>query len=375
MIPLVDLRAGFEEVRAEVLAGFVEALESMKLFIGPNTTALEAEFARFVGSRECIGVSNGTDALVLALEACGIGPGDEVIMPAHTFFATAEAAIHVGAVPIFVDVDPVTMTIDAEGVAAAVGPRTRAVLPVHLYGHPAEMTGIGSVAARHDLTVIEDASQAHGARAHGRAVGTFGRAAGFSCYFTKNLGAYGEAGLITTDDHEVAARVRLLRSHGHATKERHDAVGYNFRLDELQAVVLRARLKRLAADNERRRRIAGMYRERLAEVPGLTLPATAPWAEHVFHLFVIRSEERDRLREFLTSREIGTGVHYAVPIHRQPAIEALGRVLPSLPVTERIVGEILSLPVYPQMTETQVDQVCDGIRAFALQGSRGSRTR
>src|ERR1043166_9195022 len=235
VIPLVDLRAGFEEVRGEVLAGFVDALESMRLLIGPNTTALESEVARFIGSRDCIGVSNGTDALVLALEACGVGPGDEVIVPSHTFFATVEAVIHVGAVPDFVDVDPVTLTIDP-----------------------------GAVAARHGLTVIEDVSQAHGARAHGRAVGTFGRAAGFSCYFTKNLGAYGEAGLITTDDAEVAGRVRLLRNHGHATKERHDAVGYNSRLDELQAVVLGARIKRLAADNERRRRIAGKDRERLA---------------------------------------------------------------------------------------------------------------
>lgn len=374
MIPLVDLRAGFEEVRGEVLAGFVDALESMRLFIGPNTTALESEFARFIGSRDCIGVSNGTDALVLALEACGVGPGDEVIVPSHTFFATVEAVIHVGAVPVFVDVDPVTLTIDPGAVAAAVGPRARAVMPVHLYGHPADMAEIGAVAARHGLTVIEDVSQAHGARAHGRAVGTFGRAAGFSCYFTKNLGAYGEAGLITTDDAEVAGRVRLLRNHGHATKERHDAVGYNFRLDELQAVVLRARLKRLAADNERRRRIAGKYRERLAGVPGITLPATAAWAEHVFHLFVIRSDDRDRLRDFLAGREIGTGIHYAVPVHRQPAIEARGLVVPSLPVTERIVGEILSLPVYPQMTETQVDQVCDAIRAFAAQGSLRTRT-
>lgn len=369
MIPLVDLRAGFDEVRSEVLEGFVAALESMKLFLGPNTTALEAEFAQFVGARACLGVSNGTDALVLALEACGIRPGDEVILPSHTFFATAEAVVHVGATPIFVDIDSVTMTMDVGHLNQVIGPRTRAIVPVHLYGHPADMVGIEAVADARGVAVIEDASQAHGAKANGRSVGTFGKAAGFSCYFTKNLGAYGEAGLITTNDPSVADRIRLLRNHGHATKERHDVVGYNYRLDEMQAVVLRAKLKRLTLDNERRRRVAGMYSERLSGVPGVTLPATASWAEHVFHLYVIRSTDRDRLREFLTDRGIGTGIHYAIPIHRQPAIQSLGRPTPSLPVTDRVVGEILSLPIFPQIREDQVDEICQAIREFAGQGS------
>lgn len=370
MIPLVDLRAGFEEVRDEVMGGFREALESMKLFLGPNTTALEAEFARFIGARDCVGVSNGTDALVLALEACGIGPGDEVIMPAHTFFATAEAAIHVGAVPVFVDVDPETMTIDVARLEEAVTARTRAILPVHLYGHPADMRAILRIAERHALIVIEDASQAHGAKANGQCTGTFGNATGFSCYFTKNLGAYGEAGLVTTNDTGIADRVRLLRNHGHGSKERHDVVGYNYRLDELQAVVLRAKLKRLASDNDRRRRTAARYGERLGGVPGITLPARAPWAEPVYHLYVIRCSERDRLREFLAARGIGTGVHYAIPIHRQPAIVALGRKMPSLPVTDRVVSEILSLPIFPQLTESQIDEVCDAIGEFTRQGSQ-----
>jgi dTDP-4-amino-4,6-dideoxygalactose transaminase len=265
---------------------------------------------------------------------------------------------------VFADVTLATYTLDPGQVAAKVGPRTKAIVPVHLYGHPADLGGLADAIAGRSVDIIEDASQAHGARYQGECVGTYGRAAAFSCYFTKNLGAYGEAGLVTAQDDDLVSRLRMLRNHGHVTKECHELVGFNNRMDEIQAAILRIKLRRLQDDNSRRRRIADAYRERLEGVAGITLPATADWAAPVFHLFVIRHPRRNELRAFLQERGIATGIHYAVPIHLQPAMASLGYSMGQFPVTESLCGQILSLPMYPQLSLAQVDEVCDRIRAF-----------
>ena len=364
-VPFVDLRSQYRAIEGEVKAAIADVLESMELMLGPNVRAFEAEFAAYCRARFAIGVANGTDALQLALRACGVAPGDEVVTVSHSFFATAEAIMQVGAVPVYVDIDPATYTMDAGLLEAAIGPRTRAILPVHLYGQMADMDAIMAVARRHGLAVIEDACQAHGAEDRGRRAGSIGDAAAFSFYMSKNLGAYGDAGAVTTNSRAVADQVRLLRDHGSAHKYEHQEVGLNSRLDEIQAAVLRIKLRRLEGWNDQRAECAARYGEVLRGLP-IDLPVVRSGVRHVFHLYVIQTEGRDRLREALADRGIAAGIHYPVPIHLQAASAGNGRVSGDLRVTEAAAKRILSLPMYAELTADQQRYVATCLRDHLL---------
>jgi len=361
-IPLVDLRRQHQTVKDDVRAAFDEILNGMRLFLGPNSVAFEGEFAAFLGATDFVGVSDGTTALQLALLACGVGPGDEVITVSNTFFATVEAIALVGAKPVFVDVDPDTLTMDVALAERAITPRTRAILPVHLYGRMADMPAIMALAERHRLRVIEDACQAHGARLGGRAAGTFGDVGCFSFYYSKNLGAYGEAGGIVTNDPEIAERLRMLRDHGSRKRYVHEALGTNARLDEMQAAVLRIKLPYLDGWNAARRRHAEAYNALLAGAPVRT--PSIPGPDHIFHLYVIQTESRDALQRYLESRGIHTGIHYPIPCHLQPACAPYARPDESLPVTEFAVDRILSLPMYPELEDGQIERVAAAVAEF-----------
>jgi dTDP-4-amino-4,6-dideoxygalactose transaminase len=365
-IPLVDLRRQYDTLRQETQPALDSVLNSMQLFLGPNMRAFEEEYARYLGAASCIGVSDGTIALYLALRACGIGPGDEVITVSHTFFATVEAIALAGATPVFVDIDPATFNMDIGAAERAITPRTRALMPVHLYGRMADMPAIMQLARRHNVRVIEDACQAHGAHMHGTMAGTIGDIGCFSFYYSKNLGAYGEAGGIVTNDPDIAGRIRMLRDHGSAVRYHHDVLGLNSRLDEMQAAVLRVKLPRLTEWNEARRRHAARYDAALSDLP-VVLPQI-PGPEHVFHLYVIRTRERDALRAHLKARGVHAGIHYPVPCHLQPACAAYSQGSGSLPVTEAIVGEILSLPMFPELQEDEIDYVSAVLTEFFAAG-------
>lgn len=353
-VPLVDLVAQFRSIREPVLHAIESVLESGQLFLGPHTTAFEQEYAAYCGSTFAIAVSNGTDALHLALRAAGVGPGDEVITVSHTFIATVEAIELAGARPVLVDIDPRTYTMAPAQLERHINHRTRAIIPVHLYGRLADMDAIMEIARRRGVTVIEDASQAQGAAdASGRRAGSIGDLGCFSFYYAKNLGAYGEAGAITTSNPELDRRVRLLRSHGEASRYHHDVLGLNARPDEIQCAILRIKLARLEAWNAARRQHAATYDTLLRDLP-LTRPELRLDGSHVYHQYVIRSKMRDRLREHLERQEIGTGIHYPIPIHLQPACQHLDYAQGSLPVTEQVVGEILSLPMYPELSDVQL---------------------
>lgn len=360
MIPFVDLQAQYRSIRVEVDTAIQRVLESGVFVMGREVAAFETAFAEYTGARHCVCVSNGTAAIQLALLACEIGAGDEVIVPANTFFATAEAVSNAGATPVFVDVDPVSFTIDPEKIAGCVTSRTRAVLPVHLYGQAADLDPIFEVASRHNLIVIEDAAQAHGGLYKGRHVGALGRAGCFSFYPGKNLGAYGEAGAVVTGDAEVARRVRLLRDHGSARKYHHETVGHNFRLEEIQGAVLAVKLRHLDRWNEMRRAHAARYSELLAGV-GLLLPRELDYAYHVYHLYVAQTEQRDQLRQALKEAGIETGLHYPVPVHLQPAYASLGYKAGDLPEAERQARSVFSLPMFPELTEEQLMRVAEAI--------------
>ncbi|MFQ5409764.1 MAG: DegT/DnrJ/EryC1/StrS family aminotransferase [Anaerolineales bacterium] len=362
-IPLVDLRAQHAALRREIDAALASVIASTRFVNGPQVAEFEAEFAEFCGARFAVGTASGTSALHLALRACGVGPGDEVITAVNTFTATAEAILHCGATPVFVDVQPNTLLIDPEFVAAAVSPRTRAVVPVHLFGQMAPLAALEVIAARHGLDIVADAAQAHGAAQDGRGAGAAGRAAMFSFYPGKNLGAYGDAGALATDDAAVAESVRLLRDHGRRAKYEHEVVGFGERLDTLQAAVLLAKLPRLRGWNAARAQIAAQYDAQLAGLPVRPV-ATAPGNSHVYHLYVIRTARRDDLRAYLSERGIATGVHYPTPLHLQAAYARLGYRRGQFPHAERAATEIVSLPIYPEMTPEQVTRVCDAIRGF-----------
>ena len=367
-IPFVDLKGQYQGIKEEVLAGIGESLEGMQLFLGKNVQAFESEFATYCGTEFAIGVGSGTEALHLALLAGGVGPGDEVITVANTFFATIEAIALVGARPVLVDIDPDTLNIDPSQIEERISAKTKAILPVHLYGHPANMDPILELAQTYKLKVIEDACQAHGAGYHGRRVGSLGDAGCFSFYFTKNLGAYGEAGMIVTSDPDVAKECRLLRDHGQGAKYHHLRLGINGRLDEIQAVVLRVKLPHLDKWNQNRWRLAQVYDARLTS--SVVKPQEMPWAKHVYHLYVIRTPERDQLRTWLESKGVATGLHYPIPIHLQEAWRGYGGSDVFLPVTERVTGEILSLPMYPELSAEAVSYVCDCIRDFTAATSK-----
>lgn len=360
-IRLVDLQRQYQTIRHEVLQALDESLRSMELFLGPNVQAFEREFANYCGAAEAIGVGSGTDALYLGLRACGVGAGDEVITVANTFIATIEAITLTGARPVFVDVDPETGTMDPNLVMEAITPRTRALLPVHLYGQAAAMTPLCALARDYHLKVIEDASQAQGARYAGRRVGTLGDIGAFSFYFSKNLGAYGEAGIVTTNDPLLAEQVRLLRDHGSRIRYHHEALGTNSRLDELQAAVLRIKLRRLDEWNEQRRQHAAMYTERLQGC--VTCPVERPGSQHVYYAYVIQAQHRDQLRAELAALGIQTGIHYPLPLHFQRACAAFACPPGALPVTEHLAGRILSLPMFPELIREEIERVCEAIQA------------
>ena len=363
-VPFSDLGAGYAEVRIELDAAWQRVLASGRLVLGPEVDAFEAEFAEYCGAAHCVGVGNGLDALTLILRALGIGPGDEVIVPAYTYIATWLAVTHAGAIPVPIEPDSRTFNLDPARIESAITSRTRAIMPVHLYGQPADMEPIARLAARHGLALVEDAAQAHGARCRGRRVGTLGIAAGFSFYPTKNLGALGDAGAVVTDDAALAGRVRRLRNYGSIEKHRHELMGVNSRLDELQAALLRVKLRMLDAWNTRRQIAAQRYGTLLAGA-GVGLPAIPPWADAVWHLFVVRSTERDRLRRKLDDAGIETMIHYPTPPHLQPAYAKLGLAEGSLPISEHLHREVLSLPMWPQISEAQQIRVAEVLHRAA----------
>lgn len=361
-----DPKANYLAHKREIDEVIQQTLDGGWYILGKAVSAFEREFAGYLGAKHGVGVANGTDALHLALRACGVGAGDVVITVAHTAVATVAAIEMTGASPLLVDIDPATFTISPEAVEDAIKTwrgegKVKAITPVHLYGHPADMQAICDVARRHDLKVIEDCAQAHGATINGQKVGTFGDAAAFSFYPTKNLGALGDGGAVATNNPEVAERVRLLREYGWRERYVSDVAGFNSRLDEIQAAILRVKLKYLDEENARRREIARIYDELLAS-SSLHLPQRSGEVEHVYHQYVVRSDERDRLREHLSEQGIGALVHYPAPIHLQPAYrDRAGVHRGALPETERIARQVLSLPMHPHLTGEQVERVCEAI--------------
>lgn len=364
-VPFVDLGAQQAEIVDEVLPVWRAQLESAAFMGGPEVDAFEREFADSLGVRHVIGVSNGTDALELAYRAVGIGTGDEVIVPANTFIATAEAVSRIGAVPVFVDVDDDHLLLDPDAVAAAITPRTRAIVPVHLFGQTAPMEQIASIARAHDLVVIEDAAQAQGAASAAGRAGALSRVAATSFYPGKNLGAAGDAGAVMTDDADLAARVRTLGAHGSAVKYVHDVVGVNARLDAVQAVVLRAKLRRLDGWNAMRRAAAARYAAMFTGLDEVRLPAVRPGNDDVWHLFVVRLDDRDRVAAVLAAAGVGTGIHYPTPVPFTAAYASLGYRRGQFPVAEAAAGRILSLPMFPHLSEAQQEHVV-GALAGAL---------
>jgi len=414
-IPFLDLQATYQELQADLDAAYRRVMASGWYILGEEVERFEADWAAYCGAAHGIGVASGLDALHLALRACDIGPGDEVIVPTHTFIATWLAVTQAGATPVPVEPDARTYNLDPARIAAAITPRTRALLPVHLYGQPADLDPILAIARRHGLRVIEDAAQAHGARYKGRRLGAHGDAVAWSFYPGKNLGAFGDGGAVTTHDAELAARLRRLRNYGSDRKYVHEVPGYNSRLDPLQAAFLGVKLRHLDAWNDRRRALAAAYLTGLADVglgdtgpvdagpndtarvdagpndtrlveagpddttgvdadltdtpppaTGLTLPAVPPWAEPVWHLFVIRHPQRDALQRHLTAAGIGTLIHYPQPPHQQPAYAGTPLAAASHPLASRLVSEVLSLSMGPHLTATAVAEVIDQVRAACL---------
>ncbi|MBE7554814.1 MAG: DegT/DnrJ/EryC1/StrS family aminotransferase [Anaerolineales bacterium] len=362
-IPLVDLKAQYQTIRPEIEAAIQRVLENTNFIMGGEVTQFEQAFAHYVGVKEVVGVASGTAALQLALAACQVKPGDEVITTAHTFIATAEPISYLGAKPVFVDIDPRTYNLDANHVEAAITPQTRAIIAVHLYGQPADMEPLLDIAKRHQLYMIEDAAQAHGARYHGQTCGSMGHLACFSFFPGKNLGAYGDAGAVSGNDPELMSRVRRLRNHGRISKYEHEEVGYGERLDTLQAAVLNVKLKCLEAWTEARRSRARLYNELLAGLD-LVTPWEAPDVRHVYHLYVLRSSQRDALLTHLKAKGVEAGIHYPVPLHRQPAYLKLGYSDITLPKTEQAAREVLSLPMYPELTAEQINYIVEQIKEF-----------
>lgn len=363
-IPFLDLVTPHRALEAELVEAFRRALRGAQFVGGPEVEGFESEFAAFCQVASCVGVNSGTDALRFAYLALGLRPGDEVLTVAHSFIATSETITQAGGTIRFVDIDPRTMTMDPAAAEAAVGPRTVGVVPVHLYGHPAALDPILACARRHGLWLVEDAAQAHGARYDGRVVGGLGDLGCFSFYPGKNLGSLGEGGAVTGNIPDTLTIVRQLREHGQSSKYVHEREGYNGRLHAIQAAFLRIKLTRLSENNAARRRVAAAYAAALADVSELILPWEAPEAEHVYHLFVIRAEARDALREHLAKSGIGTGVHYPRPLHLQPAYSELGLAAGALPITEAAARTCLSLPIFPEMTDAQVARVAEEIRRF-----------
>jgi dTDP-4-amino-4,6-dideoxygalactose transaminase len=355
-VAFVDLYQQHQAIEEELVEVFRRVLRKSSFILGPEVVAFEKEFAAYVGASDCIAVNNGTTALQLVLAGLGIGPGDEVITVANTFIATAEAISAVGARPVFVDVDPVSYTMDPQLVEAAITPNTKALLPVHLYGQAADVDALLEIARRHNLHLVEDACQAHGATYKGRKAGSLGVAGCFSFYPGKNLGCLGEGGAVVTSNPELAQRMRMLRDHGSVKKYEHSLPGYNFRLEGLQGGFLSVKLRHLDRWNARRREVAKLYHELLSET-SLGLPVEMGWGEHVYHLYVIQADDREALRNALNAAGVECGLHYPVPLHLQAAYANLGYEKGSFPVSEHLSSHILSLPMHPFITDEEVKRV------------------
>ena len=365
VIPFVDLKAQYAAIGVEVDEALHNVVTNTDFILGKDVERFEEEFARFCDAEYGVGVDSGTSALELALRAYGVGEGDEVITVSHTFIATVAAISYTGARPVLVDVDPDTYNIDPALIERAITSRTKAIIPVHLYGQPADLDAVIEVARRHNLVVIEDACQAHGALYRGKPVGARGDAGCFSFYPGKNLGAYGDAGMIVTNSRDIAERLKLLRNYGQPEKYQHTIMGYNRRLDSLQAAVLRAKLRHLPEWNASRQRAAARYNELLKDIRSIRTPYVAEESSHVYHLYVIQHPERDRLLSYLRERGVYGGLHYPTPVHLQPCYESLGIPPGSLPITEELASRVISLPMYAELTDEQIEYVCDCIRNFA----------
>jgi dTDP-4-amino-4,6-dideoxygalactose transaminase len=355
----VDLAAQQDEIQADVAEGFARVLGATAFINGPDVSRFEASWASYTETKYAVGAASGTDALELAVRALGIGPGDEVIVPANSFIASASAIARTGARPVFVDCDPTYHLIDPAGVRSALSDRTRAIMPVHLFGQLAPMEALMPLAAQVDGAIIEDAAQCHGARRHGKRAGAWGSAAATSFYPGKNLGAYGDAGAVATNDEAMASSVAAIGNHGGHAKYEHPVLGFNCRLDTLQAVVLEAKLGKLDGWNEARRAAAVRYQILLAGLPGVQVPKVAPGNEHVWHLYVIRVPERDRVLAGLQAAGVGAGIHYPLPLHLQGAFRSLGYGPGDFPVAERLAGDMLSLPMHPHLTALQQERVAE----------------
>ena len=363
-IPFIDLKAQLATIEHEVMPAMKSVLDNTAFILGQDVAAFEQEFAAYCTCDHAVGVASGLDALKLSLRALDVQPGDEVITAANTFIATTLAASAIGAKPVLVDIEPDSFNLDPKQLEAAITPKTKVLLPVHLYGRPADMDPIIRIAQKHQLHILEDASQAHGARYKGKRVGAFGDLAAFSLYPGKNLGAYGDGGIVTTQNDQLAAALKTLRNYGSSQKYYHDLLGENSRLDTLQATVLRIKLKHLDAWSQRRRQHAATYHEGLKNVGDLILPPEHPDFEPVYHLYVIRTQKRDDLMAYLQAHGVGCIIHYPIPIHLQKAYEGHGWVKGQFPVTEAIANEILSIPMFPELTEAQQQYVIQTIRNF-----------
>jgi dTDP-4-amino-4,6-dideoxygalactose transaminase len=361
MIPMVDLKQQYLQIKDEIDSGILEALEKTQFILGPNVSAFEKEAAAYLGVGHAVTVASGTDALHLALAAAGIGVGDEVITTPFTFIATAEAIRYVGATPVFVDIDPKSFNIDPGAIEAAITPKSRAVLPVHLFGQPADMPAIESVCTKHGLSIIEDCAQSFGAATGGRMTGSLGAFGCFSFFPSKNLGCYGDGGMITTDSPELAEDLRILRNHGSRVRYHHSVIGYNSRLDEIQAVVLRAKLKRIDGYNAGRRRVATLYSTLLQDSPVIP-PHEDGKGTHVYHQYTVLTDRRDAIMDALTAAGIASAVYYPIPLHRQEVFAPDYSDL-SLPVAEEVAGRCMSLPIFPEMSDGQVREVVGVIKS------------
>lgn len=361
MIPMVDLKGQYQSIKEEIAGGILEALEKTQFILGPNVTAFETEAAAYLGVNHAVSVASGTDALHLALVAAGIGEGDEVITSPFTFIATAEAIRYVGATPVFVDIEPETFNIDPAKIEAAITRKTRAVLPVHIFGQPADTTAIEAICAKHGLLMIEDCAQSFGAAVGGRMTGAIGLLGCFSFFPSKNLGCYGDGGMITTNSPELAEKVKVLRNHGSKVRYHHSVIGFNSRLDEIQAVILRAKLKHIQAYNEGRRRVAHLYTE-LLQGSVVTPPVEDGKGRHVYHQYTVLADRREQIMAALTAAEIASAIYYPIPLHRQDVFAADYAGV-SLPVAEKTAACCMSLPIFPEMTEGQVREVVSVIKS------------
>lgn len=360
IIPFIDLKREYAEISEEITQSIQRVVKSGWFILGEEVKKLEEEFANYIGTKYGIGVNSGSDALLLTLKALGIGKGDEVITVSHTFISTVDAIVRNGAKPAFVDIEPDTYCIDVTRIEKRVTEKTRAILPVHLYGHPADMAPIMEIAQKYNLYVIEDACQAHGGEYKGRKVGSIGDLGCFSFYPTKNLGSYGDGGMAVTNNEELAEKLRMLRNYGQAQKYHHNFVGVSSRLDEIQAAILCVKLEHLDEWNEKRRRVANLYRE-FSENSSVIMPIERDYAKHVYHLYVIRCSDRDKLQQHLLRNGIQTQIHYPIPVHKQKAYLDLG-VDADLHVTENICNEILSLPIFPELENGEVEYIIDAIK-------------